>query len=86
MTSLKHTKLVKSDSVVTNSIVPLKDTMGVWNSFSRTPTPPPPVVEVEIRSTAGSFQPRGKSYHMGWAQVVEELSWKFNNPNSVSVC
>ena len=39
---------------------------------------------VEIRSTSALFlQPRVKSFQMGWAQVVEELSWKLS---SVSVC
>lgn len=81
MTSLVPLEYSESGSAV------LKDkvTMGVWKSLYRTPTPPP-VVEVEFRTTAAFNQPR-KSYHMGWAQVVEELSWKFNNPNkTVSVC
>lgn len=63
----------RSHSVVTNNKVPKKD-MGV----SRRPIPPTPTVSVEIRSSSPLHQPRVKSYHMGWAQVVEELSWKLN--------
>ncbi|CAB3240275.1 unnamed protein product [Arctia plantaginis] len=78
MTSLVPLERSKSGGEVLKNQV----TMGVWKSLYRTPTPPPPpVVAVEFRSTAAYNQPR-KSYHMGWAQVVEELSWKFNNPNN----
>lgn len=39
---------------------------------------------LEIRTPPAHLnQPRVKSFHMGWAQVVEELSWKLT---SVSVC
>lgn len=42
--------------------------------------------EVELRPDLGiprAVRPRGKSYLVGWAQVVEELSWKLR---SVSFC
>lgn len=80
MTSAGPTERPESDSVVTNNKVPLTVKMGVSRMNSK---PASPKVSVEFRSTPGLHQPRVKSYHMGWAQVVEELSWKLS---TVSVC
>lgn len=75
MTSSMPTDRSESDSVVTNNKVSLTVKMGVSRANSR---PDSPKVNVEFRPKPNPHPTRVKSYHMGWAQVVEELSWKLS--------
>uniref|UniRef100_A0A2A4J0I0 DH domain-containing protein n=1 Tax=Heliothis virescens TaxID=7102 RepID=A0A2A4J0I0_HELVI len=77
MTSSGPTERPESDSVVTNDKVPLHTEMGVSKTNSVPDSPEEEAVEIKPKPKL-HLQPRVKSFQMGWAQVVEELSWKLS--------
>jgi hypothetical protein len=69
VTSVGSSELIKSASeVISNGDCEIKDEV---------------VLREKAANSSLNRKPRVKSYLMGWAQVVEELSWKLRNVSSM---